>query len=1119
MATSFNKRLFGTDLDPEIKNKLRARQILAKHSVIPNHSSDFIEIDGQEYKISDLIGDVNFGGKNDFLSLGEMSSRTPFARMWTAVELYFSQPDIYDDNYGQVSWTLDSWGGNGGIHNKSTNEWKKNINKRKIQDAKNLHLEKKVYVVNNHHLNTFENNNANPNESIMFGEDGSIHQQGTFFTRMFADAKAASIFPNEGADNRFLKPPAGITNISSKTEGTLGAIKRTTVNFKVWNFNDFDTIYSRYFLRPGALIFIDIGWDTAQLYSPQELVQNHIHGAETIHDFIYGNVEKKKKGVVEKSKGDLDVLVGRVVSWDAKALRDGGWDCSIEVVSENEALLDHEVSEQNKMKNKFVRGLAPLVINEAARLIGHNFLRTDWMSSPMDLEESTAYAMKFASGVFGSQQSNKVHIDIDSRKTGVYFQRTFLASEADELNKTSGTDEEGDIEEGYIGRGITIDPNLHEIQNIYVSWGFFEDEILNKTLSLGFNENFEIAGKFDSTQSFVSVNSNLKQRQNLNGYSVRDKRSLKWLYPPTAMAGYHSYNTIHGRVPDYTDYENNPAYKGYLFSKIDAKLERVPLREVFVNLKIIQDAFEGSNSVNDAIKTILSEMNSFSYDIWDLKLTSLSRDNSILTIVDRNQIEPEKRTPDFYDSLFQFKPHDPETIIKDFDMNFTTPKNGLANMIAIGNTGYDNPLYPLTPDEELNNAIRNVMREGNQLGTRSFPVINEDQYLQNQDLFGAGDDFGDNIKDLLGGAPEAEALKQAYQPINTSVSEWMENDPIQESYRGLDDNEHNFDDIWGGRYAKNSLAVARGEEEPDIPQYEDDPSYSELGALVTSDLEEFFGYSAKTQYLHEGLSSILPIELSLSLYGISGIAPGDLFKVDWMPKRYREIVYFQVTGVSQEISGNTWTTKLETVMRIRLDKKDSNLYLKPRQILLSPNFFINMGMPAGFTNAFSNIVPTQWNDKFIGCTARGSRTAGGGPNPKMKVYLNSVNDDTYQQWEEGTVTQLFIQNFIDFATEYKPGGKATLAKIYGWQQLDALMGGTVSLDIQTGDFYYLVICFQGVIVFDITNANKSYGQQTISNEAIYNLVKDRWTKINEEWKDDYLTGKYQYTGGGYMTPQ
>ena len=106
MATIFNKRLFGTDLDPEIKNKLRARQLVGKHSILPNDSSQFVSIQGQDYKISDLIGDVNFGFDNDKLSLMDLSSRTPFARMWTAVELYWSQPDIYGEDYGVVDLML-----------------------------------------------------------------------------------------------------------------------------------------------------------------------------------------------------------------------------------------------------------------------------------------------------------------------------------------------------------------------------------------------------------------------------------------------------------------------------------------------------------------------------------------------------------------------------------------------------------------------------------------------------------------------------------------------------------------------------------------------------------------------------------------------------------------------------------------------------------------------------------------------------------------------------------------------------------------------------------------------------------------------------------------------------
>ena len=43
--------------------------------------------------------------------------------------------------------------------------------------------------------------------------------------------------------NPYLKPAAGITSITSKTEGSGGVIKRTTVNFVVHDKNDYENIF------------------------------------------------------------------------------------------------------------------------------------------------------------------------------------------------------------------------------------------------------------------------------------------------------------------------------------------------------------------------------------------------------------------------------------------------------------------------------------------------------------------------------------------------------------------------------------------------------------------------------------------------------------------------------------------------------------------------------------------------------------------------------------------------------------------------------------------------------------------------------------------------------------
>ena len=56
------------------------------------------------------------------------------------------------------------------------------------------------------------------------------------------DKYGQSLFGDELEINPFLKPQTGIIQISSETEGALGAIKKTNVVFVVHNFRDFDNL-------------------------------------------------------------------------------------------------------------------------------------------------------------------------------------------------------------------------------------------------------------------------------------------------------------------------------------------------------------------------------------------------------------------------------------------------------------------------------------------------------------------------------------------------------------------------------------------------------------------------------------------------------------------------------------------------------------------------------------------------------------------------------------------------------------------------------------------------------------------------------------------------------------
>ena len=59
------------------------------------------------------------------------------------------------------------------------------------------------------------------------------------------------------------------------------------------------------------------------------------------------------------------------------------------------------------------------------------------------------------------------------------------------------------------------------------------------------------------------------------------------------------------------------------------------------------------------------------------------------------------------------------------------------------------------------------------------------------------------------------------------------------------------------------------------------------------------------------LKPIIPLDLDLTIDGVGGLKPGDLFRVDYLPQPYREFCYFIIFNVSQEITNGGWFTKIK----------------------------------------------------------------------------------------------------------------------------------------------------------------------------------------------------------------
>ncbi|NDB56726.1 hypothetical protein EB169_12985, partial [archaeon] len=59
----------------------------------------------------------------------------------------------------------------------------------------------------------------------------------------------------------------------------------------------------------------------------------------------------------------------------------------------------------------------------------------------------------------------------------------------------------------------------------------------------------------------------------------------------------------------------------------------------------------------------------------------------------------------------------------------------------------------------------------------------------------------------------------------------------------------------------------------------------------------------------------IPVTISMSLDGIGGLKVGDIFKIDYLPKSYRDFCYFVIKKVDQKITTSGWNTDIEAYMQ------------------------------------------------------------------------------------------------------------------------------------------------------------------------------------------------------------
>lgn len=134
------------------------------------------------------------------------------------------------------------------------------------------------------------------------------------------------------------RPMPGITSFSIQSKGTYGAIRETTIGFNVWSLEDLEKIEKLYF-RIGYSCIVE--WGHTVYVDNKGTVQ--LAGLTKGYNRFFDKIETAKiQEIINTHRKDTDYnydgIIGLVKNFSWSFRKDGGYDCSLNIISIGELI-------------------------------------------------------------------------------------------------------------------------------------------------------------------------------------------------------------------------------------------------------------------------------------------------------------------------------------------------------------------------------------------------------------------------------------------------------------------------------------------------------------------------------------------------------------------------------------------------------------------------------------------------------------------------------------------------------------------------------------------------------------------------------------------------------------
>jgi hypothetical protein len=471
--------------------------------------------------------------------------------------------------------------------------------------------------------------------------------------------------------NFFKRPIPGIKSIDVQFKGGVRALRTANISWTCWTFEDLDRLRT-HFLSHGKTVALEWGW----VYNKKQFehLQTLINSKGVIDEA--GFVENRKR--IFDEKGDFDFMVGVVKNFEYTTRDDGGFDCKTDLVSMGANVLDStygsadttggsttkitaEDTEDPETKIEKIKEilagntqnlhLYDNRLSASAVLANLDVVLRGILYKTLKLGSSTNKTFIMENGNIKTSKKIQSSIEGLNEDTNVpaLFYRTnqFIIQTSAKIWKGSGA-----------AKNIK-QVQLEDPQNIWVRWGWLEDNILSKFMSL-VSADKEIVNDFRSIEVILDNNKVPKLTEDdkleYESTKIRNHKYLqtvdinKYILP----GSFEPFDVTVIANPEFVEKKGKKEKKVTLegdtpyllklktivkeFRQFRINDNEGSLRNMLVNTKVLTKAFETAGSVTNlksSFETMFNELNS-DINMWKFAVTQDEINTRRLKIIDEN---------------------------------------------------------------------------------------------------------------------------------------------------------------------------------------------------------------------------------------------------------------------------------------------------------------------------------------------------------------------------------------------------------------------------------------------------------------------------------------------------